>query len=424
MMKKIWKPLLHRAVTGRWKRFVMERHPVPFPAKMITPGLYLHVPFCKELCPYCPYNREKYTEEKFKAFQQAVLKEIDLYAQNTSQQKYQSFYIGGGTPTLEPYGLNTIIKHVKQAFSFTGDICIELHPAEMEQNCLDALKEIGVTLVSVGVQTTDDTLLKLIGRKHDGQTAMDAVKRAVAAGFDSVNVDLMFALPTQTLEQLNKDLEFILDAGVDQVSTYPIFGFPYTELGEKLGLKAIKRPNGRLIRKMFYLIAENAKTYGLERCAVWSFLKPAKKKFSSITRHHYMGFGPSAASMTGDYFYVNTFSVDEYAKRVTDGLPIALAMKLTKRLEMAYWLYWRVYEMHIPKKEFHEMFQEHFERIFGEIILLPRVLSMARQNSDEYEITESGAYWIHRLQNEYSLNYINRLWGTCRKAPWPGRVVL
>ncbi len=423
-MKILWKPLLHRAVTGQWERFEMVNRPVPYPGIMKNPGLYLHVPFCRELCPYCPYNRIEFREDKFQAYLNAVCEEISLYARNTPEQEYSTLYIGGGTPTVSPAGLMDIVYHIKNTLNFKGDICIELHPSEMEDRCLELLKQAGVTMLSIGVETTDDGLLKLIGRRHDGRTAVDATRRALASGFDSVNVDLMFALPTQNLEQLKRDIDIILDAGVDQISTYPIFGFPYTELGEKLGIKSIRRPPGGLVREMFNAITENSYGHGMKRCAVWSFMKPEKKKFSSITRHHYVGFGPSAASMTGGHFHVNTFSVSEYSASLPVRRPVALSMRLTPRQEMSYWLYWRVYEMSINANNFRTFFGKELDGIFGHLLSPARVTGLIRRTEDGYSVDEKAAYWIHRVQNEYSLNYINRLWGLCRRTPWPEKVTL
>ena len=424
MLKNVWKPLLHRAVTGQWRRFVMVPREVPFPGKLFNPGLYLHVPFCKELCPYCPYNKIKYEEDLYARFLKAVCQEIDMYAARIPDQEYGSLYIGGGTPTINPRGLAALIRHFRSSFRVAGDICVELHPSEMDDACLARLKEAGVTLLSVGVESTDDEILKLIGRRHDGLGAVDAVRRAVRAGFKAVNVDLMFALPTQTMDHLDRDLKAVLDAGADQISTYPIFGFPYTDLGEKLGLKKIKRPDDRTTRRMFELISTRAKEAGMKRCAVWSFIRPERKKFSSITRHHYLGFGPSGASMTREAFYVNTFSVPEYIDSLPEQRPIALAMPLTRRQEMAYWIYWRVYEMTIGRDDFKTLFGQDLDRVFGRLLFWPRLLGMIARDNERYIVKEEAAYFIHKIQNEYSLNYITRLWGTCRAHAWPERVRL
>jgi oxygen-independent coproporphyrinogen-3 oxidase len=171
---------------------------------------------------------------------------------------------------------------------------------------------------------------------------------------------------------------------------------------------------------------EHCEQNGLYRCAVWSWLKPKKEKFSSITRHHYIGFGPSAASMTGTDFYVNSFDVKAYASRLPAGRPVAVSMPVQRRLEMAYWLYWRIYELNMTNADFRSVFgaTASLDSEFGHL-LHPLIWAglLERKNGD-YRVTKSGAYWIHRLQNEYSLSYINHLWGTCRKEPWPEEVRL
>lgn len=431
--KWVWKPLIRRFVTGSWARRRMRPAEVTVPARLKRLGLYLHVPFCKNLCPYCPYNRVEYEQSLYRRYEAAVHQEIELVARRLAEARARSddhhpqvvsLYIGGGTPTVVPEGLARLVTHIQEGFGPAGDVCVELHPSAMDDACLETLKRVGVTMLSIGVESLSDRLLELIGRSHDAAEAEDAVRRAVAGGFDAVNVDLMFALPTQTLDELDRDVQRILALDVDQISTYPIFGFPYTELGHKLGIKNIRRPRGDLIRQMLAVIRRRSYQQGFEQCAVWSFLRPRRKKFSSITRHHYLGFGPSAASMTGEQFYVNTFSVEQYAAALPERLPVALAMPVNHRLEMAYWLYWRAYEMKIPQDGFRELFGEELETVYGGLMTLLRRLGMASKQNGCYRLTRQAAYWIHRLQNEYSLNYINRLWGRCREEAWPQQVRL
>ena len=397
-----------------------------FPTNLKKVGLYLHVPFCKNLCPFCPYNRVEYKDSLFDKYENAVHEEIELYTPHLEGSDFVSLYIGGGTPTVNLSGLLRILDHLKKAFSLSCDICIELHPANMDTECLEKLKKSGVTMLSVGVESTSDRILQNIGRNHDAVTALNSLRRAVSTDFDSVNADLMFALPGQYLEDWENDLASVIKEGVDQISTYPLFSFPYSDLGQSQKIRSVKRPDSSLIRSMLNLTDSLSTSSGYERCAVWSWLKPTKKKFSSITRHHYVGFGPSAASMTGKDFYINTFDVASYADTLPVKRPIALSMPVDLRLEMAYWLYWRVYELKICQSDFKDLFGEGYsiESIFSNIIEPLQFAGMVEKWNGGYQVTHSGAYWIHRLQNEYSLNYINRLWGTCRREPWPREVRL
>jgi len=246
--KFIWKPLVQKMVTGHWQRFHMSPDMPPFPERLKRAGLYLHVPFCKNLCPFCPYNRFKYDEKLFDLYEHAVHQEIDLYAPHLKDMKFTSLYVGGGTPTVNLEGLLRIIEHLRSTFSLSCDICIELHPNNMDNDCLAALKDIGVTMLSIGVESATDHILKNIGRNHDGETALNALRRAIAMEFDAVNADLMFALPGQTLGDWDKDLRAVLEEGIDQISTYPMFSFPYSELGKIQRLKNVERPTSQAVR--------------------------------------------------------------------------------------------------------------------------------------------------------------------------------
>jgi oxygen-independent coproporphyrinogen-3 oxidase len=245
-----------------------------WPNKLKRVGLYLHVPFCKNLCSFCPYNRIEYDATLFDQYERAVHEEIDLYKSYLTGSEFVSLYIGGGTPTVNLPGLLRILDHLNKAFRLSCDICIELHPSNMDVECLESLKGLGVTMLSVGVESTSDHILKTIGRNHDGRTALDALKRAVDVGFDSVNADLMFALPGQTMQDWENDLRAVISEGVDQISTYPLFSFPYSDLGQSQRIREIKRPNSRVIRTMLDLTQSYAQQTGFDRCAVWCQRRP------------------------------------------------------------------------------------------------------------------------------------------------------
>jgi hypothetical protein len=128
--------------------------------------------------------------------------------------------------------------------------------------------------------------------------------------------------------------------------------------------------------------------------------------------------------MTGRQFCVNTFSIDEYAAALPGRSPVALVLPVDRRLEMAYWLYWRVYEMKLGVADFRELFGEELEVVYGGLLRPLLRLGMMERHNGSYRVTRGAAYWVHRFQNEYSLNYINRLWGRCRQEAWPREVGL
>ena len=399
---------------------------MPFPTRLNGLGLYLHVPFCHELCPFCPYNRFVYRQHAFELYERAVCQEIDLYAPHLTGSTIGSLYVGGGTPSVNVSGLLRILKHLRIRLPPVSEICVELHPKYMDDSCLAALRGAGVNMVSVGVESTSDRLLRSIGRRHDADTAIAALQRAQAQGFETVNADLLFALPTETLAEWESDVHRVLNAGASQVSTYPLFQFPYSEQGRRQSLARVEQPAAESVRAMLEATDRIARGQGLHRCSVWSWIRGSCKKFSSVSRHHYLGFGPSASSMIGSHFYVNTFQVDAYTSALPARRPIALSMRMDRRLQMAYWLYWRAYELFAGNDQFHDLFglDQSIDNHFGAALVPFRLTGLLQRTAQGYRLTHEGAYWIHRIQNHCSLSYINRLWGACRDTPWPEEVIL
>jgi menaquinone C8-methyltransferase len=389
-------------------------------------GLYLHVPFCRKICPFCPYHRVEIDAGLYSRFERAVLREIDLYAEPLGDSDIVSLYVGGGTPTVDVDGLCRILGHLKTRFKVDRNVCVEIHPSDGTHDCFERLLAAGVTMVSIGVQSLATPMLTALGRSHDAATGIEAIRCAMRHEFDTVNADLMFALPGQTVQQWRDELSQVLAEGIDQLSTYPLFGLPYSEIGQQLKLEHPRRPPSRMMRTMLDVADEEARRAGMKRCAVWSWIRPSRVKFSSVSRHHYIGFGPSAASMTGSDFYVNTFHIEEYARQLPDHRPVALTMPMGPRREMAYWLYWRLYELHAEDADFAEVFgpERSLPEVFGLALKPLELMGWIDRRDGGYDVAHDGIYWIHRLQNEYSLDYITKLWGECSKTAWPEAVAL
>lgn len=124
-------------------------------------------------------------------------------------------------------------------------------------------------------------------------------------------------------------------------------------------------------------------------------------------------------------FYLNTFNVREYVRAVESGrLPIALSLELSEAMQMAGWLYWRVYETRFKKSDFWRRFRRPFESVYGKHTRLLSLLAMLEDRGDEIVLTDRGAYWLHALQDLLSIDYVSKLWGTSKEDPWPERVAL
>jgi len=412
---------IRRILVGKEQRFGFTRTESIDIPPLSQIGLYVHIPFCRNKCLYCPYNRVAYDENLAGAYTEAVLSEIEQYLSKLGKIEVTSLYIGGGTPTTLTDELGVIIESIREKFVMSGDICVETSPGDLNEDIVRKLKEAGVNLLSIGVQSFDDTFLKILGRDYDAAQARSAAKIALSADFRSVNMDLMFALPGQSTADVLDDLKEALRIGANQVTAYPLFTFPYSSVGRYLRIRRVKTPGLFRLRKMYREIHDFLIQNGYERVSVWGFRKSGSPRYSSVTRDIYVGIGAGAGSRLPAVFYLNTFSVDDYIAVASSGrLPIALAMDMTPELMRYYWLYWRFYETYIDSRQLRERFGNDVK--LKVMLGLARLLGLTREDRNQIQLTERGAFYIHLLQNYFILNYIDRVWSAAMKEPWPDRI--
>lgn len=389
-------------------------------------GIYLHIPFCTRFCPYCPYNKELFKEEVCQNYVNAVIKEIDSYIPFIKNIPVTSFYIGGGTPTtLLTKGIEAIINHIYRHLDMKCHVHMESHPNHLTAENLEIIESMDVKYLSIGVEALQDHHLRALKRPYTVNEVMNNVERAVSRNFDCVNVDLIFDLPGQTEAEIEQAGRDIVKLGVQQAATYPLFRFPYTRMGEEFH----KNRNAVITmfrRRKFLKILEEI-FYGSEfyRSSVWAFTKKGVDKYCSVTVPLYLGFGASGSSYLKDIFYVNTFNVSEYIKAVNTGkFPIALSVRLSEEMQMAGWLYWRIYETKFRKSEFQKRFNVPFDEKYGSLMGIFKRLGFLKNSSDQINLADRGAYWLHAFEDFFSIDYISKLWGTSEQDPWPDKVIL
>jgi len=194
-------------------------------------SLYVHIPWCVKKCPYCDFN----SHEKNAGFDEgnyvsALLLDLDSEYKHCSQRSLNSIFFGGGTPSLfSADSINTIIDHAKKLFRFEDvEITLEANPGTFEQEKFTGFRQAGVNRLSIGIQSFNATHLKTLGRIHDAEQALRAVETARTAGFDNINLDLMFGLPEQTIEHAVDDVTIATDFNVPHISHYQLTIEPNT----------------------------------------------------------------------------------------------------------------------------------------------------------------------------------------------------
>jgi oxygen-independent coproporphyrinogen-3 oxidase len=389
-------------------------------------GIYLHVPFCRQVCPYCPYNKELYRPDLARRYADAVKKEADAYSCIVGRRPVTSFYIGGGTPTTMLHnGLADMIAHIDDVFDVRCGIHLESHPNDLTDENLDAIAALGVQHLSTGVESLHDRHLRFLGRPYHAEEAKEAIRRAVKRGFQCVNADIIFALPGQTCVEIEETAHALVEMGVDQVAAYPLFRFPYTAMRDQsraanYGIKTVwkRRKMLRIMEQVFY-------GAGFVRSSVWAFTRKGIPRYCSVTVPLYLGLGASGGSYLKDIFYLNTFNVAEYVHAIeSTGMAVTLSLDLTERMQMAGWLYWRIYETKFSKSDFKKRFGRDFDAVYGQYFRLLQVLGFLQDDGERVILTDRGSYWLHALEDLFSIEYVSRLWGTAKETPWPESVRL
>lgn len=416
---------LRRHLVGSRQRWVFER-PAPdwTPPRVERTSLYLHVPFCRNRCPYCPYTRVAFDAELVEPYTQAALAELDWWAGAIGPAEVTSVYIGGGTPTLALESVARVLERVRALFRLTGEVSIESNPADVDAATVRRLQDAGVRLVSLGVQSFDRELLRTIGRGYEPRVAERALALLAGGGFDSVNADVMFALPGQGAQNVVRDLARAAELGASQLTTYPLFTFPYTSVGTYRRLAAVGMPTLRVRRAHYRAINGWCADHGFERVSVWGFKRGAGPRYSSVTRDGYIGIGPGAGSHLPDGFVLNTFDVDAWQDAVRGGRS-ALALRMAFKGEMSgwWWLYWRFYDTRIPLAAIDAALGRDARKARRWLQLVERA-GLAKRADGLLELTEPGAFWLHLAQNHFALNYVNTLWTEARRTPWPHSVAI
>ncbi len=188
-------------------------------------SLYVHIPWCVKKCPYCDFNsHEKNASFDEASYVQALLLDIEAEHQHCQQRTLHSIFFGGGTPSLfSAEAIKKIIDHARKLFNFGNiEITLEANPGTFEQEKFNAFKQAGVNRLSIGIQSFNDTHLKTLGRIHDKQQALSAIETAQKAGFENINLDLMFGLPQQSILQAVDDISTACEFDVPHISHYQL----------------------------------------------------------------------------------------------------------------------------------------------------------------------------------------------------------
>ena len=279
-------------------------------------GIYVHIPFCKRRCLYCDFFSTTLLERQ-EEYIQTLLNEI-AQRKNEANEPIRTIYLGGGTPsTLKAEDIARILQAIGTAEA--EEITMELNPGDATPNYLRAIRTAGINRLSIGIQSFKDNLLSLIGRRHSSQQAIDAVRMAQKAGFDNLSIDLIYALPTQTMEQWIEDIETALTLNVQHISTYGLMYEEGTEMTRRLEAGEIETVDEDTENEMYDTLCERLQQAGFVHYEVSNFALPgyeAKHNSSYWNHTPYIGVGAGAHSYLPPMRSWNPSDLDAYIRGV------------------------------------------------------------------------------------------------------------
>lgn len=391
------------------------------PADLNGIGWYIHMPFCRQLCPYCSFRSIKYSADKSAPYIKAVKKEIDLYRDKTGKIAIGDIYFGGGTPSLTWSGMIEIVEYIRNHFLIEADIGFEASPNDINSSMLRELKKTGITRVSLGVQSFDGEILKTMGRDYTAESVLKTIELLLAEGF-YVSIDLLYGLPQQSMESLESDLKTAAATGVHQISHYPLMLFSYTRWYHDVQQKRVVLPPSRSEKKAFYIIRDYLTANGYKQDSCWDFTRAASNgsQYGTCTRDENLGIGLSAYTKIGGLFYVNTFSLRDYIERVEKDFPIATGMSMPQERVMRRWFMMALYRLRVEKSEFENRFGVKMEEAMGKMLLMLKLFNIAREHSDHVQVTRQGMYWLSVMTKTSMLSFPARYYEECLRTAWPG----
>lgn len=288
-------------------------------------GLYVHIPFCKQKCMYCDFPAYQNLQDYYETYVYALVQEIDLWVTEHLESKSRpidTIYFGGGTPTeLSIQQLQMIVDKIKSTFTITDDchMTIESNPGEVDLQYLTKLVNLGFNRISFGVQTFDDKALTMLHRSHNGEKAKQAVYDAKEAGFTDINIDLIYGLPRQTLEDIQHNLDIVKDLPINHISTYGLQVEVGTYLYHLVDKNLISIPSETIDESMYDMMMAGLKDLGFERYEISNFSKDNSYSRHNLKYWHYvdyLGFGAGAHSFYDGVRRSNNRNVMPYIQAV------------------------------------------------------------------------------------------------------------
>lgn len=372
--------------------------------------LYVHIPFCERLCPYCSFNRYAFEESLARSYFSALREELKIYRRKGYD--CTGVYIGGGTPTILMDELDQTLALIRKLYSIR-EVSVETNPDHLTKEKLSVLKSLGINRLSVGVQSFNDLILRSVDRYEkygSGREIQDRLRLA-QGNFDTLNVDMIFNFPNQTMTMLEQDLDILLNLQVDQVTFYPLMVSSSTQkvLSEKLG-----RVDYQKEKKFYFKILERL-IGQFQPASAWCFSRTKGMIDEYIVDYdEYVGTGSGAFGYLNGCIYANTFDLGQYIRELKQGrLPLSSQKAFSGKERMRYDFLMKLFGLRMDIKQIDSKFKTNVSRYLWMEILFFKFLGGIKTDADQILLTPKGQYYWVIMMREFFIG-VNNFRDYCR----------
>lgn len=287
-------------------------------------GIYIHIPFCMKKCFYCDFVSYANKEDMIEKYIKALEKEIKIKAEENKLLKINTIYIGGGTPSfIDSKHIVYIINAIKESFNVkeNAEITIEVNPGTVTKNKLEDYIKCGINRISIGLQTTNNELLKQIGRIHTYEQFLETYNLIRMVGFNNINVDLMLALPNQTIKDLEDSLNKVIMLKPEHISVYSLILEEKTKLYDLVESGKLELLDESIERNMYWKVKNILEQNGYKHYEISNFAKQgyeSKHNLNCWNQEEYLGMGVAAHSYLNSKRYSNTENLEQYINKLLE----------------------------------------------------------------------------------------------------------
>lgn len=374
--------------------------------------LYIHIPFCVRKCAYCDFLSFPATERAHETYVAKLIEEI--YGQSAGFQDYcvTSIFLGGGTPSILSADLmRDLFEALYQCFDIAVDaeISIEANPGTLTMEKLHMYRTCGINRISIGLQSADDEELKALGRIHCYDDFLKSFQRARQAGYTNINVDLMSALPGQTVQSWKNTLRKVMMLKPEHISAYSLIIEEGTPFYDRYHADQSAFPDEEMDREMYHLTKEIMEAQGFERYEISNYAKPGYECRHNIgywTGVDYLGLGLGASSYTHGFRYHNVTDIDEYLSLdLSEGGAAARDIqKMSEKEQIEEFMFLGLRMMKgVSGSEFFERFGLNLWSIYGEVFDRLAAQGLLEVRKPEVRLTELGIDVSNMVLSEFLL---------------------